>query len=126
MTTPDDLDFRIHLRNEVIRAGLDDVLSNFPVEPTEDLSVQLEVFEYNREEDINDLQLRFGDVRLELEYPPFLCLSFGSVGLRQGLISLLYFVTCTGYVVVIVVVHFLMVCIHLPLLPYLHASVLIP
>eukprot|EP00117_Sycon_ciliatum_P015403 scpid55780/ scgid0512/ Protein diaphanous homolog 3; Diaphanous-related formin-3 len=69
ITTPDDLDFRIHLRNEVIRAGLDEVLAGLPDEPGDDLAVQLEVFEYHREEDVNELQVRLGDIRVELDDP---------------------------------------------------------
>lgn len=69
ITTPDDLDFRVHLRNEVLRAGLDEALASVPEQPGEDLAVQLEVFEYHREEDVLELQGRFGDIRFELEYP---------------------------------------------------------
>uniref|UniRef100_A0A8C7Z8W2 Diaphanous-related formin 2 n=1 Tax=Oryzias sinensis TaxID=183150 RepID=A0A8C7Z8W2_9TELE len=65
VTSPDDLDFRIHLRNEFLRCGLKKIL---PVK-TEELDIQLKVFNENKEEDSIELSHRLEDIRAEMEYP---------------------------------------------------------
>lgn len=69
VTTPDDPDFRLHLRNEVLRAGLGKVLSDLHAEPGGSLAVQVQVFEYHREEDLLELQSHFQDIRIEMDDP---------------------------------------------------------
>uniref|UniRef100_A0A8C6TTJ7 Diaphanous-related formin 2 n=1 Tax=Neogobius melanostomus TaxID=47308 RepID=A0A8C6TTJ7_9GOBI len=59
VTSPDDLDFRIHLRNEFLRCGLKKIL---PVK-TEELDIQLKVFNENKEEDSIELSHRLDDIR---------------------------------------------------------------
>uniref|UniRef100_A0A674AC78 Diaphanous related formin 2 n=1 Tax=Salmo trutta TaxID=8032 RepID=A0A674AC78_SALTR len=60
VTSPDDLDFRIHLRNEFLRCGLKKIL---PVK-TEELDIQLKVFNENKEEDSIELSHRLDDIRV--------------------------------------------------------------
>uniref|UniRef100_A0A6Q2WU14 Diaphanous-related formin 2 n=1 Tax=Esox lucius TaxID=8010 RepID=A0A6Q2WU14_ESOLU len=66
VTSPDDLDFRIHLRNEFLRCGLKKIL---PLKETEELDIQLKVFNENKEEDSIELSHRLDDIRAEMEYP---------------------------------------------------------
>uniref|UniRef100_A0A8C5B529 Diaphanous related formin 2 n=1 Tax=Gadus morhua TaxID=8049 RepID=A0A8C5B529_GADMO len=67
VTSPDDLDFRIHLRNEFLRCGLKKILPE--LKETEELDIQLKVFNENKEEDAIELSHRFDDIRSEMEYP---------------------------------------------------------
>uniref|UniRef100_A0A8K9XP91 Diaphanous related formin 3 n=1 Tax=Oncorhynchus mykiss TaxID=8022 RepID=A0A8K9XP91_ONCMY len=61
VTSPDELDFRLHIRNEFIRSGLREIL---PVS-----SASLPVFEEHKEEDLMELSHRLEDIKSELEYP---------------------------------------------------------
>ncbi|XP_050696358.1 protein diaphanous-like isoform X3 [Eriocheir sinensis] len=57
---PDDnLDFRLHLRNEFMRTGLHDLLEILESVEHEDIKKQLEVFHKSRMEDFEDWQDRF-------------------------------------------------------------------
>uniref|UniRef100_A0A3Q1BPQ8 Diaphanous-related formin 2 n=1 Tax=Amphiprion ocellaris TaxID=80972 RepID=A0A3Q1BPQ8_AMPOC len=67
VTSPDDLDFRIHLRNEFLRCGLKKILPE--LKETEELDIQLRVFNENKEEDSIELSHRLDDIRAEMEYP---------------------------------------------------------
>uniref|UniRef100_A0A674ACJ5 Diaphanous related formin 2 n=1 Tax=Salmo trutta TaxID=8032 RepID=A0A674ACJ5_SALTR len=67
VTSPDDLDFRIHLRNEFLRCGLKKILPE--MKETEELDIQLKVFNENKEEDSIELSHRLDDIRAEMEYP---------------------------------------------------------
>ncbi|GAA6095302.1 protein diaphanous homolog 2 isoform X1 [Tachysurus ichikawai] len=67
VTSPDDLDFRIHLRNEFLRCGLKKILPE--LKETEELDIQLKVFNENKEEDSIELSHRLDDMRTEMEYP---------------------------------------------------------
>uniref|UniRef100_A0A8C6WQX9 Diaphanous-related formin 2 n=1 Tax=Neogobius melanostomus TaxID=47308 RepID=A0A8C6WQX9_9GOBI len=62
VTSPDDLDFRIHLRNEFLRCGLKKIL---PTDGTtkNGLDIQLKVFNENKEEDSIELSHRLDDIR---------------------------------------------------------------
>uniref|UniRef100_A0A671NAQ0 Diaphanous related formin 2 n=1 Tax=Sinocyclocheilus anshuiensis TaxID=1608454 RepID=A0A671NAQ0_9TELE len=70
VTSPDDLDFRIHLRNEFLRCGLKKILPE--LKETEELDIQLKVFNENKEEDSIELSHRLDDIRVEMEYPFYL------------------------------------------------------
>uniref|UniRef100_A0A673MC23 Protein diaphanous homolog 2-like n=1 Tax=Sinocyclocheilus rhinocerous TaxID=307959 RepID=A0A673MC23_9TELE len=70
VTSPDDLDFRIHLRNEFLRCGLKKILPE--LKETEELDIQLKVFNENKEEDSIELSHRLDDIRAEMEYPFYL------------------------------------------------------
>ncbi|KAF5890854.1 protein diaphanous 2 isoform X1, partial [Clarias magur] len=67
VTSPDDLDFRMHLRNEFLRCGLKKILPG--LKETEELDIQLKVFNENKEEDSIELSHRLEDIRTEMEYP---------------------------------------------------------
>ncbi|XP_041845513.1 protein diaphanous homolog 2 isoform X2 [Melanotaenia boesemani] len=65
VTSPDDLDFRIHLRNEFLRCGLKKILPE--LKKTEELDIQLRVFNENKDEDSIELSHRLDDVRAEMD-----------------------------------------------------------
>ncbi|XP_065191707.1 protein diaphanous homolog 2-like isoform X2 [Sycon ciliatum] len=70
VTLPDDLDMRVHLRCEVLRAGLNTVILEMNSEElTDNVAVQLEVWDYHKEEDMMELQQRTQDVRAEMDDP---------------------------------------------------------
>eukprot|EP00795_Rhopilema_esculentum_P000332 gene332-9991_t len=69
VSTPDDLDFRLHLRNEFMRIGLLEALPQLREFDQDDLNVQLEIFDDQKEEDALEFQHRFNDIAIHLEYP---------------------------------------------------------
>lgn len=71
LSSPDDLDFRLHLRNEFMRSGLVDVLENLQGEEgkNQELSIQLKVFQDHKEEDFDEFSQRYDNVRLEFDDP---------------------------------------------------------
>uniref|UniRef100_A0A3Q0R4V1 Diaphanous related formin 1 n=1 Tax=Amphilophus citrinellus TaxID=61819 RepID=A0A3Q0R4V1_AMPCI len=64
----EELDFRIHIRSELLRLGLRDRLKVRNIE-NEELRVQLMVFDEQAEDDFEDLKARLDDIRIEMEYP---------------------------------------------------------
>uniref|UniRef100_A0AAY4DQ09 Diaphanous-related formin 3 n=1 Tax=Denticeps clupeoides TaxID=299321 RepID=A0AAY4DQ09_9TELE len=68
VTSPDDLDFRLHIRNEFMRCGLKDVLPHLNAIRNDALDIQLKVFEEHKEEDMIEFCHRLEDIRGELEY----------------------------------------------------------
>uniref|UniRef100_A0A8C6JVX5 Uncharacterized protein n=1 Tax=Melopsittacus undulatus TaxID=13146 RepID=A0A8C6JVX5_MELUD len=64
VTSPEDLDFRIHLRNEFLRCGLKKILPGLKDKDNEELDIQLKVFDENKEEDLIELSHRLNDIRL--------------------------------------------------------------
>uniref|UniRef100_A0A674JMU1 Diaphanous related formin 2 n=1 Tax=Terrapene triunguis TaxID=2587831 RepID=A0A674JMU1_9SAUR len=69
VTSPEDLDFRIHLRNEFLRCGLKKILPDLKEKENEELDIQLKVFDENKEDDLIELSHRLNDIRAEMEYP---------------------------------------------------------
>merc|ERR1719394_2259395 len=67
ISSPEDLDFRIHLRNEFMRDGLIDVLEALENDRGEDLQTQLKIFNEHKEEDFDEFAQRFDNIRLELD-----------------------------------------------------------
>ncbi|KAK7140927.1 hypothetical protein R3I93_015161 [Phoxinus phoxinus] len=63
----EELDFRIHLRSELMRLGLKDSLKEVKMIENEELKVQLQVFEEQADEDSEDLRSRLDDVRIEMD-----------------------------------------------------------
>ncbi|XP_069754167.1 protein diaphanous homolog 1-like [Narcine bancroftii] len=63
----DELDFRIHLRSEFMRLGLNQILPELRKIENEELNVQLNVFDEHAEEDSEDLKNRLEDIRIEME-----------------------------------------------------------
>uniref|UniRef100_A0A8C9A0X1 Diaphanous related formin 3 n=1 Tax=Prolemur simus TaxID=1328070 RepID=A0A8C9A0X1_PROSS len=69
VTSPDDLDFRLHIRNEFMRCGLKEILPNLKGIKNDGLDIQLKVFDEHKEEDLIEFSHRLEDVRAELKYP---------------------------------------------------------
>ncbi|XP_053720468.1 protein diaphanous homolog 3-like isoform X2 [Synchiropus splendidus] len=67
VTSPDELDFRLHLRNEFMRSGLKDILLKLTVVRNEALDIQLKVFEEHKEEDMMEFSHRLEDIKNELD-----------------------------------------------------------
>ncbi|XP_064030462.1 protein diaphanous homolog 3 isoform X6 [Pogoniulus pusillus] len=67
VTSPDDLDFRLHIRNEFMRSGLKDVLPQLRCIKNEALDIQLKVFNEHKEEDMIEFSHRLEDIRSELD-----------------------------------------------------------
>nr|XP_008107214.1 PREDICTED: protein diaphanous homolog 1 isoform X2 [Anolis carolinensis] len=65
----DELDFRVHIRSELMRSGLQQILKELRTLDNEELLVQLQVFEESGEEDSADLRSRLEDVRIEIDDP---------------------------------------------------------
>lgn len=69
VSTPDNAEFRIHLRNEFIRNGLNDILEKLAKLGFIELQTQLTVFHEHMEEDSWDLLQRYDNVKAELSSP---------------------------------------------------------
>ncbi|XP_013361308.1 PREDICTED: protein diaphanous homolog 2 isoform X2 [Chinchilla lanigera] len=67
VTSPYELDFRIHLRNEFLRSGLKAMLPDLKEKENEELDIQLKVFDENKEDDLNELSHRLNDIRAEMD-----------------------------------------------------------
>ncbi|XP_056327782.1 protein diaphanous homolog 1 [Danio aesculapii] len=63
----EELDFRIHLRSELSRLGLRDMLKDVRAIENEELKVQLQVFDWQADEDTEDLRARLDDIRIEMD-----------------------------------------------------------
>ncbi|NXA51746.1 DIAP1 protein, partial [Nothocercus julius] len=69
ISSADELDFRVHIRSELMRSGLQDILKKLQMLENEELKVQLSIFEEHGEEDSEDLRNRLDEIRIEMEYP---------------------------------------------------------
>ncbi|XP_036828980.1 protein diaphanous homolog 3 [Oncorhynchus mykiss] len=67
VTSPDELDFRLHIRNEFIRSGLREILPHLTTIRNDALDIQLKVFEEHKEEDLMELSHRLEDIKSELD-----------------------------------------------------------
>ncbi|XP_022377316.1 protein diaphanous homolog 2 isoform X1 [Enhydra lutris kenyoni] len=67
VTSPYELDFRIHLRNEFLRSGLKTMLPDLKEKENDELDIQLKVFDENKEDDLNELSHRLNDIRAEMD-----------------------------------------------------------
>ncbi|XP_042190032.1 protein diaphanous homolog 3-like [Callorhinchus milii] len=67
VTSPDDLDFRLHLRNEFVRCGLREILPELRTIKNDALDIQLKVFDEHKEEDMIEFSHRLEDIRCELD-----------------------------------------------------------
>uniref|UniRef100_A0A3Q3K0Z4 Diaphanous related formin 1 n=1 Tax=Monopterus albus TaxID=43700 RepID=A0A3Q3K0Z4_MONAL len=63
----EELDFRIHIRSELLRVGLRDLLREVRTIESEELKVQVTVFDEQAEDDSEDLKARLDDVRIEMD-----------------------------------------------------------
>ncbi|XP_073068648.1 protein diaphanous homolog 3 isoform X2 [Manis javanica] len=67
VTSPDDLDSRLHIRNEFMRCGLKEILPNLQCVKNDGLDIQLKVFDENKEEDLIEFSHRLNDIRAEFD-----------------------------------------------------------
>uniref|UniRef100_A0A8C6RF36 Diaphanous related formin 3 n=1 Tax=Nannospalax galili TaxID=1026970 RepID=A0A8C6RF36_NANGA len=67
VTSPDDLDFRLHIRNEFMRCGLKEILPNLKHIKNDGLDIQLKVFDEHKEEDLIEFSHHLEDVKAELD-----------------------------------------------------------
>ncbi|XP_025779331.1 protein diaphanous homolog 3 isoform X1 [Puma concolor] len=67
VTSPDDLDLRLHIRNEFMRCGLKEILPNLKCLKNDGLDIQLKVFDEHKEEDLLELSHRLEEIRAELD-----------------------------------------------------------
>ncbi|XP_059918499.1 protein diaphanous homolog 1-like isoform X2 [Gadus macrocephalus] len=63
----EELDFRVHIRSELLRLGLRDLLMDVRTIENEELRVQLNVFDEHAEEDSEELKARLDDIRIEMD-----------------------------------------------------------
>ena len=70
----DDLDFRLHIRNEMMRTGLCDILESLPSESefsistvSSELMIQMKVFNEHKDEDLDELTSRYDAIRFDLD-----------------------------------------------------------
>ncbi|XP_077014508.1 protein diaphanous homolog 3 isoform X2 [Tamandua tetradactyla] len=67
ITSPDDLDIRLHIRNEFMRCGLKEILPNLKCIKNDGLDIQLKVFDEHKEEDLIEFSHRLEDIRAEFD-----------------------------------------------------------
>lgn len=67
ITPAEELDFRVHIRSELMRLGLHQVLQDLREIENDDMKVQLTVFDEQAEEDSYDLKGRLDDIRMEMD-----------------------------------------------------------
>nr|XP_020758548.1 protein diaphanous homolog 1 isoform X3 [Odocoileus virginianus texanus] len=67
ITPAEELDFRVHIRSELMRLGLHQVLQDLREIENDDMRVQLTVFDEQGEEDSYDLKGRLDDIRMEMD-----------------------------------------------------------
>ena len=67
VATPKDLDFRLHLRNEVIREGFAEALPGLRDMDQDDLNIQLDVFDERKDDDAVEFQHRYNDITIHME-----------------------------------------------------------
>ncbi|XP_071951717.1 protein diaphanous homolog 2-like isoform X2 [Antedon mediterranea] len=65
ISTPEELDFRLHLRNEFMRTGLKEIIQDLRETENEDLQLQMNVFDDHEEEDAEEFMQRFNNIKLD-------------------------------------------------------------
>ncbi|NXI52000.1 DIAP2 protein, partial [Chloroceryle aenea] len=101
VTSPEELDFRIHLRNEFLRCGLKKILPGLKQKANDELDIQLRVFDENKEEDLIELQHRLNDIRVEMEYPLEKCLFHVLYNMLKDTTSENYFLSILQHLLLI-------------------------
>ncbi|CAG5134080.1 unnamed protein product, partial [Candidula unifasciata] len=71
VSTPDDLDFRMHLRNEFMRTGLIDLIGWLDNQEDDELKTHVHIFHEHKDEDMEEFSHRYDNIRMEMEYPFF-------------------------------------------------------
>jgi len=69
VSTPDDLDLRLHLRNEFLRTGLADALECVQNLDNDDVKTQVQVFVEHKEEDSEEFNHRYDNICFEMDDP---------------------------------------------------------
>ncbi|WAR00512.1 DIAP2-like protein [Mya arenaria] len=69
VSTPDDLDFRFHLRNEIMRTGLVDLLVTLETPTDNELQTHLNIFHEHTDEDYEEFSHRYDSARIEFDDP---------------------------------------------------------
>ena len=64
---PEELDMRIHLRNECYLAGFETMVKPLQLVDNNDLYTQLSVFQNNLEEDNTEMMARFRDAQFDMQ-----------------------------------------------------------
>ncbi|XP_010224807.1 PREDICTED: protein diaphanous homolog 1, partial [Tinamus guttatus] len=67
ISSADELDFRVHIRSELMRSGLQHILKKLQMLENEELKVQLTIFEEQGDEDSDDLRNRLDEIRIEMD-----------------------------------------------------------
>ncbi|KAL3270450.1 hypothetical protein HHI36_021001 [Cryptolaemus montrouzieri] len=67
LSQTDDFEFRMHLRNEIVRNGLFDHLADLKKETNPLVKTQFDIFESEKEADADELHERFDKVRLDMD-----------------------------------------------------------
>ncbi|KAL1021704.1 hypothetical protein UPYG_G00016860 [Umbra pygmaea] len=67
VTSPDELDYRLHIRNEFMRSGLRQILPHLGTVRNDALDIQLKVFEEHKEEDMMEFSHRLEDIKTEMD-----------------------------------------------------------
>ncbi|XP_053399361.1 protein diaphanous homolog 2-like isoform X3 [Mercenaria mercenaria] len=67
VSTPEDLDFRLHLRNEFMRTGLGDLLLTLDNSQDNELRTHLQIFHDHTDEDYEEFSHRYDNARLDFE-----------------------------------------------------------
>ncbi|XP_036396699.1 protein diaphanous homolog 3-like [Megalops cyprinoides] len=67
VTSPDELDFRMHIRNEFMRCGLREILPRLNAIRSDALDIQLRVHDEHKEEDMMEFFHRLEDIKGELD-----------------------------------------------------------
>ncbi|KAG5888747.1 hypothetical protein JTB14_032020 [Gonioctena quinquepunctata] len=67
LSETEDFDFRMHLRNEIVRNGLYEKLQELKNETNPVIKTQFDVFENRREDDAEEWHERFDKVRLDMD-----------------------------------------------------------
>ncbi|CAH1126871.1 unnamed protein product [Ceutorhynchus assimilis] len=67
LSETDDFEFRMHLRNEIVRNGLFDKLAELKNEANPVIKTQFDIFENQKEADADELHERFDKVRIDMD-----------------------------------------------------------
>ncbi|KAJ8978866.1 hypothetical protein NQ317_009010 [Molorchus minor] len=67
LSETEDFEFRMHLRNEIVRNGLYEKLQELREESNPVIKRQYDIFEFRREDDADELHERFDKVRLDMD-----------------------------------------------------------
>ncbi|XP_048243812.1 protein diaphanous homolog 2-like isoform X2 [Haliotis rufescens] len=67
VSTPDDLDFRLHLRNEIMRTGMIDLMPTLDGQTDDEVKTQVQIFHEHKDEDAEEFSHRYDNVHMEID-----------------------------------------------------------